>query len=127
MENLVKLTDYKSAPTANIQSAGRRNKKMYKKKNRGGAYATDDNYDKTLDQLERGVVIEKDSYPIDIPGSYFFADNDEYENFDDLPGDMKAGSSRRRKHKRHNKSKKNAKKRTHKRRNSGKRSRKTRR
>ena len=30
MENLVKLTDYKSAPTANIQSAGRRNKKMYK-------------------------------------------------------------------------------------------------
>jgi hypothetical protein len=127
MENLAKLTDYKSAPTATIQKAGSRNKKMYKKNKRGGAYATDDNYDKTLDQLERGNVISEDSYAIDMPGSAVFADDDEYANFDDLPGNLKAGGSRKRKHRTNNKSKKNSKKRTHKRRKSGKRGRKSRR
>jgi hypothetical protein len=122
MENLAKLTDYKSAPTATIQKAGRRNKR-YKKNRRGGAYPNDDNYDKTLDQLERGNVVSEDSYPIDIPDSDVFADDDEYANFDDLPGNLKAGGSRRRKHRTNKKSKK----RTHKRRRSAKRGRKTRR
>jgi hypothetical protein len=131
MENLAKLTDYKPAPTATMQKGGRRNKNTRKHYKRGGAYPENDNYDKILDRLERGETVDKNSHPIDIeetttidiPDTTVFADDDEYDEVDDVPGDMKAGGSRRRKHRRHKKSKK----RTHKRRRSGKRGRKTRR
>jgi len=123
MDNLAKLTDYKPAPTANMQKGGRRNKKTRKYYKRGGAYAENDNYDKTLDRLERGETVDKDSHPIDIQETTVFADDDEYDEFDNLPGDMKVGGSRRRKRRHHKKSKK----RTHKRRKSGKSMRKTRR
>jgi hypothetical protein len=97
MENLTPLSNYQPAPTANMQNGGRRHKKKSK---RGGANPEDYmDYDKNIDQLEKGLgSVNKDDYPIDI-----FADEEEYDDLESGVVAVKTGGSRKRKYKRHTK------------------------
>jgi hypothetical protein len=97
MNNLKGLDNYQPAPTATMQKGGRRYKKMSKK---GGATPEDYmDYDKKLDQLEKGQgSVDETSYPIDI-----FADEDEYDDLESGVVVPKSGGSRKRKYRRHTK------------------------
>jgi hypothetical protein len=96
MSNLTVPVNYQPAPVASIQQGGRRHKKHSKK---AGATPEDNDYDKNIDQLEKGLgPVNKEDFPVDI-----FADEDEYVNIESEGVPVKSGGSRKRKYKRHTK------------------------